>query len=42
METTDFIIMAILLGCLTTYVPVFLSLFIASAVGFMFFFKHAP
>jgi C4-dicarboxylate transporter DctM subunit len=37
METTDFIIMAILLGCLTTYVPVFLSLFIASAVGFMFF-----
>jgi C4-dicarboxylate transporter DctM subunit len=37
METTDFIIMAILLGCLTTYVPVFLSLFISSAVGFMFF-----
>jgi len=37
METTDFIIMAILLGCLTTYVPVFLSLFIASAVGVMFF-----
>ncbi len=37
METTDFIIMAVLLGCLTTYVPVFLSLFIASVVGFMFF-----
>ncbi len=37
METSDFVIMAILLVSLTTYVPVFLSLFIASAVGFMFY-----
>ncbi len=29
--------MAVLMGCLATYIPVFLSLFIASAVGFMFY-----
>ncbi|MDA8133735.1 MAG: TRAP transporter large permease subunit [Desulfobacteraceae bacterium] len=37
MHSNDIIIMAILLGCLISYVPVFLSLFIASTVGFLFF-----
>ena len=37
MQTNDFVIMAILMGCLATYIPVFLSLFIASAVGFMLY-----
>lgn len=37
METSDFIIMTVLMGCLATYIPVFLSLFIASAVGFLFY-----
>jgi len=37
MQTSDFVIMAVLMGCLATYIPVFLSLFIASAVGFMFY-----
>jgi C4-dicarboxylate transporter DctM subunit len=29
--------MAVLMGCLATYIPVFLSLFIASAIGFLFY-----
>ncbi len=37
MLTSDTIILAVLLGCLISYVPVFLSLFIASTVGFLFF-----
>lgn len=39
METSDLIILCILLGCMTTYVPVFLCLFFTSAIGFMFFLK---
>ncbi|MBA3011303.1 MAG: TRAP transporter large permease subunit [Proteobacteria bacterium] len=39
METSDLIIFCILLGCMTTYVPVFLCLFFTSAIGFMFFLK---
>lgn len=37
MENSDFIILCILLGCMATYVPVFLSLFFTAAIGFMFF-----
>jgi len=36
-ENSDFIILCILLGCMATYVPVFLSLFFTAAIGFMFF-----
>ncbi len=42
MGINDFIITAILLGCLTTYIPVFLSLLIASTVGFLFFLIDTP
>ena len=37
MEISDLIILCILLGCMATYVPVFLSLFFTTAIGFMFF-----
>lgn len=37
METSDLIILCILLGCMTTYVPVFLCLFFTATIGFVFF-----
>ncbi len=37
MHISDLIILCILLGCMTTYVPVFLSLFFTTMIGFMFF-----
>ncbi|THB75879.1 MAG: TRAP transporter large permease [Desulfobacteraceae bacterium] len=37
MQISDLIILCILLGCMVTYVPVFLCLFITATVGFVFF-----
>jgi tripartite ATP-independent transporter DctM subunit len=37
MQISDLIILCLLLGCLATYIPVFLSLFFTAAFGFMFF-----
>ncbi|MCD4678067.1 MAG: TRAP transporter large permease subunit, partial [Desulfobacula sp.] len=37
MQISDLIILGILLGCMATYVPVFLSLFFTATFGFMFF-----
>lgn len=37
MVSSDFIILLILLGCMASYVPVFLCLFFTSALGFIFF-----
>ncbi len=37
METSDIIIMSILLGCMATYVPVFMCLFFTALVGFVLF-----
>ena len=37
MQISDLIILCLLLGCLASYVPVFLSLFFTAAFGFMFF-----
>jgi len=37
MQISDLIILCILLGCMTTYVPVFLSLFFTAAFGFVVF-----
>ena len=37
MQINDLIILCILLGCMTTYVPVFLCLFFTTAIGFMYF-----
>lgn len=37
MQTSDLIILSILLGCMTTYLPVFLCLFFTAAFGFVFF-----
>ena len=37
MEFSDIIILSILLGCMATYVPVFLCLFSTAVLGFMFF-----
>lgn len=37
MQISDLIILCILLGCMTTYVPVFLSLFFSAAIGFVVF-----
>lgn len=37
METSHIIIMLILLGCMATYVPVFMCLFFTAALGFIFF-----
>lgn len=37
MQISDLIILCILLGCMATYVPVFLSLFFTTVIGFMFF-----
>ena len=37
METSHIIIMLILLGCMATYVPVFMCLFFTAVLGFIFF-----
>jgi len=37
MQITDLIILCILLGCMTTYVPVFLCLFFTATIGFVWF-----
>jgi len=37
MQISDLIILCILLGCMATYVPVFLCLFFTTAIGFMYF-----
>ncbi|AOY59251.1 TRAP transporter large permease [Desulfococcus multivorans] len=37
MQISDLIIICILLGCMTTYVPVFLCLFFTAAIGFVVF-----
>lgn len=37
METSHIIIMLILLGCMATYIPVFMCLFFTSVLGFVFF-----
>ncbi len=41
MQINDLIILCILLGCMASYVPVFLSLFFTTVIGFMFF-AHMP
>ncbi len=41
MQISDLIILCILLGCMTSYVPVFLCLFFTTAIGFMWF-AHMP
>jgi C4-dicarboxylate transporter DctM subunit len=37
METSHVVILAILLGCMATYVPVFMCLFFTAVLGFFFF-----
>ena len=37
METSDIIILLILLGCMATYIPVFMCLFFTAALGFVLF-----
>ena len=37
MENSDIIILLILLGCMATYVPVFMCLFFTAVLGFIFF-----
>ena len=37
MQISDLIILCILLGCMTTYVPVFLCLFFTATLGFVIF-----
>jgi C4-dicarboxylate transporter DctM subunit len=37
METSHFVILAILLGCMATYIPVFMCLFFTAVLGFIFF-----
>jgi tripartite ATP-independent transporter DctM subunit len=37
METNHIIILLILLGCMATYIPVFMCLFFTSVLGFLFF-----
>ena len=37
METSHIVILAILLGCMATYVPVFMCLFFTAVLGFIFF-----
>ena len=37
METSHIIILLILLGCMATYIPVFMCLFFTSVLGFLFF-----
>ncbi len=37
MQFSDFVILSILLGCMASYVPVFLCLFFTSVLGFLIF-----
>lgn len=37
MQSSDFIILLILLGCMASYIPVFLCLFFTAVLGFLFF-----
>ena len=37
MENSHIIIMLILLGCMATYIPVFMCLFFTAVLGFLFF-----
>ena len=37
METSHLVILAILLGCMATYVPVYMCLFFTAVLGFIFF-----
>jgi tripartite ATP-independent transporter DctM subunit len=37
METSDIIILSILLGCMSTYIPVFMCLFFTATLGFVIF-----
>jgi len=37
METSDIIILSILLGCMATYIPVFMCLFFTATLGFIIF-----
>jgi len=37
METSDVIILCILLGCMATYIPVFMCLFFTAVLGFVIF-----
>ncbi len=37
METSHFVILAILLGCMATYIPVYMCLFFTAVLGFIFF-----
>ena len=37
MENSHIIILMILLGCMATYIPVFMCLFFTSVLGFLFF-----
>jgi C4-dicarboxylate transporter DctM subunit len=37
METSHLVILAILLGCMATYIPVFMCLFFTAVLGFIFF-----
>ena len=37
MQTSDLIILLILLGCMAAYVPVFLCLFFTAVLGFLLF-----
>lgn len=37
METSHIVILAILLGCMATYIPVFMCLFFTAVLGFIFF-----
>ena len=37
MQINDVILLSVLLGCMATYVPVFLCLFFTATMGFVFF-----
>ena len=37
MQTSDLIILLVLLGCMATYIPVFMCLFFTAVMGFLLF-----
>ena len=37
MQSSDLIILLILLGCMATYIPVFMCLFFTAVLGFLIF-----
>ena len=37
MQTSDLIILLVLLGCMATYIPVFMCLFFTAVLGLLFF-----